>query len=34
MQLFDLHCDTILQFKERFQDFLSRDTQVSLNGLR
>lgn len=34
MELFDLHCDSILQFKERSQDFLSKDTQFSLNGLR
>ncbi|MFT4004674.1 MAG: membrane dipeptidase [Lacrimispora sp.] len=34
MQLFDLHCDTILQLKEKSRDFLSRDTQFSLNELR
>lgn len=34
MQLFDLHCDTILWFKDKSQDFLCRDTQFSLNELK
>ena len=34
MQLFDLHCDSIVAYKEKGTDFLSRETQFSLNELK
>ncbi len=33
LQLFDLHCDSILNYKELNSDFLCKDTQFSLNQL-
>ena len=34
MQLFDLHCDSIVSYRERDVDFLNGETQFSLNELK
>ncbi|SHJ32109.1 dipeptidase [Hespellia stercorisuis] len=34
MQLFDLHCDSIVNFRKENEDFLCKDTQFSLSDLK